>query len=1231
MVKRIFTFLFAIALSSVALAQTGALKGKVIDKATNETIPFASVTLLSGGSVVAAVQTDIDGEYTIKPIPPGAYNLKASYVGYSPAQVNNVRITADKTTNQNFELTTATDLKEVVITEYKVPLIDPDTKSGGTVDRAKYNSMATKNIASVASTTAGVFQSDEGADLNVRGSRSDATDFYIDGERVRGSSGIPQQAVEQISVVTGGLPAQYGEATGGVITITTRGPSGQFFGGVEAITSEATDAYGYNFIGWSLGGPIVAKKDTVTGIKRPVLGYFLSGEAFTEKDPDPSAIGSYRILSDTLAALERNPLIKNPNGSGSAKSAEFVQMNDLEKIKARQNVRQNTFRLSGKLDYSPIKDLNFTVGGNIDYVQSRDFVYNYALFNSKNNPLSTQNTWRLYGRVTQKLNIGSSDEKSSSIISNAYYTVQAGYQKFNSVTESFHHRDRLFNYGYIGKFDMQYRPIYTPVADGNTIKYYELAGYQDTSITFTRSELNALSANYTSNYFDFIEDKSIYQFQGRPSALDLVAINGALRNGDRLNQNNVYALWNNTGRQYGGYNVTDNSQFRAFANFNFDLKKKHAIQFGFEYEQRDDRQWGVSALSLWTIMRQLTNTHISLDTSVRIYNEALSGTIAYYDHPYKADASTQSYFDKKLREKIGAGETDILNIDAMDPNTFNLNMFSQDELLINGISSGFGYDLYGNKISNKARPSWDDFFTKKNDAGNFTREIGSFRPIYMAGYIQDKFDFKDIKFNVGLRLDRFDANQSMLKDIFSLYPTKTIKDLKADDAKFEAPENLGDDFVVYVSDPSNPSASNIVGYRDASTGAFPKWYNTQGIEVIDPSTLTSTGRLYPYLVDPDNSQNPTKDLTSAGFKDYTPQLNLMPRIAFSFPISDVANFFAHYDVLTQRPPNALRNDPFDYYNIQNSVGGVLNNPGLLPERTVDYELGFSQILNESKSSALTITAFYRELRNLIQTVFLYNAYPIQYQTFANIDFGTVKGLSATYDLRRMGNVSMNFSYTLQFADGTGSSSTSGANLIASGNPNLRSTIPLDFDQRHQIVGNFDFRYDQGAAYNGPVLFGKQIFADAGFNITGRAGSGTPYSGQSNIVPTQFSGVQGNNPILQGSINGSRKPWQVRFDLRVDKNFMLAIGKKNEEGVRSKKRLNVYIQVLNLLNTKNVLNVYRATGDPTDDGYLSSAIAQQQLSQVASRQSFIDMYNVHLANPGNFSIPRRTRIGLSLDF
>ncbi|MCC7050477.1 MAG: TonB-dependent receptor, partial [Bacteroidia bacterium] len=1166
MVKKIFTFLLLVSIGSTAWAQTGVLKGKVIDKGTNETIPFASVSLMSGGSLIAAVQTDIDGEYTIKPIPPGEYNVKTSYVGYTPAQVNKVRISADKTTVQDFSLSTATDLKEVVITEYKVPLIDPDTKTGGTVDRAKYNSMATKNINSVASTTAGVFQSDEGKSLNVRGSRSEGTQYYIDGERVRGGTGVPQQGVEQISVITGGLPAQYGESIGGVISITTRGPSGKTFGGVEAISSSATDAFGYNFIGWSIGGPIITKKDTVSGVKRPVLGYFFSGEAFTEKDPNPSAIGAYKLKDSVLTALEKNPLIKNPNGSGSAKSAELVTMNDMQKVKAQQNVRQNSFRLSGKVDYSPVKDLNFTVGGNMDYSQDRDYVQNYALFNAKNNPLTTQNTWRTYAKVTQKLSLGSEGEKTSSVISNAYYTVQVGYQKYNAVSESQQHGDRLFNYGYIGKFDMGYKPVYAPVLDGNNIKYWELVGRQDTSITFTRSELNPLAANYTSNYFDFIEDKSIYQYSGRPTTLDLVAINGGIRNGDRLNSNNVYALWNNTGRQYGGRSITDNSQFRAFANFNFDLFKKHAIQFGFEYEQRNDNSWSSAPLNLWPVMRQLVNTHISLDTSIKVYNEALSGTIAVYDHPYKADEATQSHFDKALREKIGAGATDFINVDALDPKLLDLKLFSKDELLINNLTSGNGYDLYGNKLSRNYRPSFDDFFTKKDANGDMVRDVASLRPVYMAGYIQDKFDFRDIKFNIGLRYDRFDANQMMLKDIYSVYPTRTVSSLKGDGTLKDVPANVGDDFVAYVSDRDNPKADNIVGYRDPKTGAFAKWYNKDGVEVLDPSTLSTSGKIYPFLVDPAKSVNPTKDLTTAGFKDYEPTQNLMPRVAFSFPISDVANFYAHYDVLTQRPTQNFRTDPSSYYAMMNSGGTpFLNNSGLRSQRTIDYELGFSTILNDAKSMALNISAFYREMRDLIQTTMLYNAYPIQYQTMGNIDFGNVKGFSAAYDLRRMGNVSMNFNYTLQFADGTGSSAASANNLINSGVPNLRSTYPLDFDARHQFTGNFDFRYDNGGAYNGPVLFDKQIFADAGFNVTAKAGSGTPYSAQSNIVPTQFSGIQGNNPILLGSINGARKPWQYRFDVRIDKNFKIALGKKNEEGTRSKQNLNIYVQILNILN------------------------------------------------------------------
>ena len=56
----------------------------------------------------------------------------------------------------------------------------------------------------------------------------------------RGSSNVlPQSAIDQMTVVTGGLPAQYGDATGGIISITTQGPSRITRGGFEIIQEHA--------------------------------------------------------------------------------------------------------------------------------------------------------------------------------------------------------------------------------------------------------------------------------------------------------------------------------------------------------------------------------------------------------------------------------------------------------------------------------------------------------------------------------------------------------------------------------------------------------------------------------------------------------------------------------------------------------------------------------------------------------------------------------------------------------------------------------------------------------------------------------------------------------------------------------------------------------------------------------------------------------------------------------
>jgi hypothetical protein len=155
----------------------------------------------------------------------------------------------------------------------------------------------------------------------------------------------------------------------------------------------------------------------------------------------------------------------------------------------------------------------------------------------------------------------------------------------------------------------------------------------------------------------------------------------------------------------------------------------------------------------------------------------------------------------------------------------------------------------------------------------------------------------------------------------------------------------------------------------------------------------------------------------------------MPRMAFSFPISEDAGFFAHYDVLYQRPASDDIATALDYYNFNdvsriNPGGAALDNPNLKPISTIDYEVGFQQKL--SNTSALKVAAYYKEIRNLIQQrVYADVASPVNsYKSFDNIDFGTVKGFSFTLDRRRTNNLEISATYTLQFANGSGSDANS---------------------------------------------------------------------------------------------------------------------------------------------------------------------------------------------------------------
>ena len=1217
--------------SVIAQNNGGAIKVLLKDKSNGETIPFANVVAYQGGVQVGVGTTDMDGYAMIKPLAPGKYDVKGVYVGYQAQEIKGVVVGESKTAYVTIELSNGEGVRldEVVVVDFQEPLIDGDMKSGGTVTREEYQNMATKNINSVAATTAGVYQADEGGDLNVRGGRTSSTIYFVDGVKVIGGLGVPQQGVEQLNVITGGVPAQYGDATSGIISVTTRGPQSKFFGGIELISSQLTDKYGYNSLGFSLGGPILQKRDS-TGQKKPVIGFFLSGQGNYEKDPDPSYVKLWKVNDEKLTELEKTPLrvVSIGNDFVFRRELDYLTKADMTQTPVRQNAANRSIQLNGKLDFKLAPNTNLTIGGAFDYVNKYNYEFAWSLFNAQNNSQTIESTWRTYARINQRFGTnqtGAEKEKSQALISNAYFTFLASYEKKKEKTQDDTHKDKIFNYGYQGKYNYtvdttsNYRLEY----DETNNKYYlDYKGPVFNPITYERSELNPTTANYSSQVFDF---------RGTEESIQAAQGDNAFVNGDR--PQSILGLFLPTGYQSNLYRKKETTQLRFASSFSADFKN-HAISVGVEYDQRNISEYTVSSIALWDRMRRLTNSHLqTLDTTqantIIIPGSAATGGLEQYYHRYVYNAAAQNQIDKSLRESLGLGVDNqtFINTDAFTPEDLTLDMFSAQDLLQSGQNQlvfYYGYDYLGNKNNNST--NLDKFLNDKDKNGNQTLNVGAYKPIYVAGYIQDKFDFKDIKFNVGLRVDRFDANQKVLKDPYLFHEAYT-----AGEKSEGVPENIKDDYVVYVD---GLSTLNVVGYRHTDEKTQTTiWYNPEGKEVTDPKALVTDGKLTPWLKDADFADKNAFSVNS--FKDYKPQINVMPRIAFSFPISDVANFFAHYDVLTQRPTDGfLRFEPMDYYFIgSTSSNPFITNSNLMPEKTIDYEIGYNQVLNQKKNAALKVTAFYRELRNQITLVSLTNAYPKTYQTYMNKDFGTVKGLSAEFDLRRSGGISLTANYTLQFAEGSGSNANSGANLSNSGQPNLRITLPLDYDQRHNITINLDYRFGEGKDYKGPQFNRKkkdatqtvQLLQNVGANLIFRIGSGTPYT--RDVSPTPVGG----RSQINGSVNGSNKPWQFRTDFRLDKNIELSWGKKDGENKKTA-NLNIYLQVLNLLNTKNILRVYNYTGNPDDDGYLNSSQGQVNINKDPSTvTSFTDQYNIFINNPNNYARPRTIRIGVLLDF
>ena len=146
----------------------------------------------------------------------------------------------------------------------------------------------------------------------------------------------------------------------------------------------------------------------------------------------------------------------------------------------------------------------------------------------------------------------------------------------------------------------------------------------------------------------------------------------------------------------------------------------------------------------------------------------------------------------------------------------------------------------------------------------------------------------------------------------------------------------------------------------------------------------------------------------------------------------------------------------------------------------------------------------------------------------------------------------------------------------------------------------------------------KISLKLGANLVANFASGMPYS-RSQIV-TGAALLNPQNPILMGEPYGSRKPWNFRADSQIDRNIALSFG--SGESKKKKANLNIYLLMTNVFNTLNVLDVYRATGNAGDDGYLNAVDYQNSITQQNSEATFRYLYALKANDPYNFEYQDR---------
>jgi outer membrane receptor for Fe3+-dicitrate len=226
-----------LAASAASAQTTGRIVGTVKD-AQGAVLPGATVTVTSPAQQGAQSQvTDPDGVFRFLTLPPGRYTVKVELTGFRTFEQPDVQVGLDRTVDLQLTLQVAGVAETVTVTSSSPTIDTTSTAIGINATADLFERIPVRrDIYAIARIAPGTTQDTVGP--AVLGSTGAENQYIIEGlnttgiERGERSKTLNFDFIDEIELKTGGLPAEYGRMTGGVINVITKSGGNTFSGSV---------------------------------------------------------------------------------------------------------------------------------------------------------------------------------------------------------------------------------------------------------------------------------------------------------------------------------------------------------------------------------------------------------------------------------------------------------------------------------------------------------------------------------------------------------------------------------------------------------------------------------------------------------------------------------------------------------------------------------------------------------------------------------------------------------------------------------------------------------------------------------------------------------------------------------------------------------------------------------------------------------------------------------------